>query len=178
MLVEGLSGLLISQTNNFWLLVIEFSILRVSSPLYHISGLSKISRFVRQEKIGRSIGFHNALGNLGTAAGLISLTVFLSTIGWRWTYLFWSVPIGVWGLIILTSSHLRSKRVEKTVGERSGGLARWALLFSSGFLILLAVVGVREVGNTGSSTFMTTYFVETRGLSEAVLVSSSVWDHS
>jgi MFS family permease len=168
MAVEGLSGLLISQANNFWILVVELSILKISSPLYHISGLSQISRFVRQEKIGRSIGFHNALGNLGTAAGLISLTVFLSTVGWRWTYLFWSVPIGVWGFIILTSSQLRSKRVEKTVGEHSGGLARWSLLFSSGFLILLAVVGVREVGNTGSSTFMTTYFVETRGLSETV----------
>jgi len=168
MVVEGLSGLLISQANNFWILVVELCILKISSPLYHISGLSQISRFAMPEKIGRSIGFHNALGNLGTAAGLISLTIFLSTVGWRWTYLFWSVPIGVWGFIILTSSQLRSKQVEKTVGEHSGGLARWSLLFSSGFLILLAVVGVREVGNTGSLTFMTTYFVETRGLSEAV----------
>jgi len=46
-------------------------------------------------------------------------------------------------------------------------LARWSLLFSSGFLIILTVVGVREVGNAGSSTFMTTYFVDSRGLSEA-----------
>ena len=168
MIVEGLSGLLISQANNFWILVVELSILKISSPLYHISGLSQISRFARPEKIGRSIGFHNALGNLGTAAGLISLTVFLSTVGWRWTYLFWSAPVVVWGFMILTSSQLRNKRVEKAVGEHSGGLARWSLLFSSGFLILLAVVGVREVGTTGSQTFMTTYFVEARGLSEAM----------
>ena len=73
----------------------------------------------------------------------------------------------VWGFMILTSSQLTSNRVEKTVGEHSSGLARWSLLFSSGFLILLAVVGVREVGTTGSQTFMTTYFVEARGLSEA-----------
>jgi len=82
--------------------------------------------------------------------------------------LFWSVPVGVWGFIILTSSQLRSKRVEKSVGEHNGALARWSLLFSSGFLILLAMVGVREVGTTGSQTFMTTYFVEARGLSDAV----------
>jgi len=168
MIVEGISGFLISQTNNFWILVVELSILKISSPLYHISGLSQISRFAEHEKIGRSIGFHNALGNLGTAAGLVSLTVFLSTMGWRWTYLFWSVPIGVWGFVILSSLQFGSKRVEENGHERSGGLARWSLLFSSGFLIILIVVGVREVGNTGSSTFMTTYFVESRGLSEAV----------
>jgi len=168
MVFEGFSGLLISQANSFWILVVELSILKISSPLYHISGLSQISRFAKPEKIGRSIGFHNALGNLGTAAGLISLTVFLSTVGWRWTYLFWSAPVIVWGFVILTSSQLKSNRVEKTVGAHGGRFARWSLLFSSGFLILLAVVGVREVGNTGSSTFMTTYFVETRGLSEAM----------
>jgi len=166
MLTEGLSGILISQTNNFWILVVEVSLLKISSPLYHISGLSQISRFARHEKISGSIGFHNALGNLGTAAGLISLTVFLSTLGWRWTYLFWSVPVQAWGFIILTSSQLKSKRVEKTGSERKGRVMRLSLLFSSGFLILLTVVGVREVGFTGSSTFMTTYFVDARGFSE------------
>jgi len=167
MLTEGLSGILISQTNNFWILIVEVSLLKISSPLYHISGLSQISRFAKQERISRSIGFHNALGNLGTAAGLISLTVFLSTLGWRWTYLFWSVPVQTWGFIILSSSSLRSKRVEKTGSEQRSRLMRLSLLFSSGFLILLTVVGVREVGFTGSSTFMTTYFVKARGLSEA-----------
>jgi len=168
MIIEGISGFLISQTSNFGILLIELSLLKISSPLYHISGLSQISRFAKPEKIGRVIGFHNALGNVGAAAGLISLTVFLATVGWRWTYLFWSVPVVVWGLIVLASPRLRSKQAGKTVEKHDGGLARWALLFSSGFVVLLAVVGLREVGNTGSQTFMTTYFVEMRGLSEAM----------
>ena len=168
MVLEAVSGLLISQTSNFGILLIELSMLKISSPLYHISGLSQISRFAKPEKISRSIGFHNALGNLGAAAGLISLTIFLTTIGWRWTYLFWSVPVGIWSLAVLTSSHLKNKQTEKTVDKHNSGSARWALLFTSGFLVLLAVVGLREVGNTGSQTFMTTYFVETRGLSEAM----------
>jgi MFS family permease len=167
MVVEGISGLLISQASNFGILVVELSLLKISSPLYHISGLSQISRFTKPEKMGRSIGFHNALGNVGAAAGLISLTAFLATIGWRWTYLFWSVPIAVWGFIVLTSSQLKNKHPEKTTDKHSRGLARWSLLFSSGFAILLAMVGIREVGSTGSQTFMTTYFVGMRGLSEA-----------
>jgi predicted MFS family arabinose efflux permease len=167
MVFEGFSGLLISQANNFWLLVVELSVLKISSPLYHISGLSQISRFAKPQKLGRSIGFHNALGNVGTAAGLISLTVFLSTVGWRWTYLFWSAPVMVWGLIILTSSQVRSNRIDGTAGEHSDGRTRWSLLFSSGFVILLTMVAVREVGTTGSQTFMTTYFVDSRGIPEA-----------
>lgn len=74
----------------------------------------------------------------------------------------------IWGLVILTSSELKNNRAERTAGEHSGGWARWSLLFSSGFVILLTMVAVREVGTTGSQTFMTTYFVDSKGISEAV----------
>jgi MFS family permease len=168
MLVEGVAAFLVSQTSDFWLLVVAVSLLRVSSPIYHVSGLSQISRVAKQERMSRSIGFHNALGNVGSAAGVISLTVFLSTVGWRWTYLFWSVPILAWGFVILASPHLKSRRAEETDSLDNGGLRRLPLVFSSGLLLFLIVIGLREIGSTGSTTFMTTFFVETRGLSEAM----------
>lgn len=142
--------------------------MRISSPIYHISGLSQISQLAKPDRISRSIGFHNALGYLGSTAGVISLTVFLSTLGWRWTYLFWSAPIITWGFIILTSSQLKARRFEKTENQGISRLTRLSVIFSSGFLVFLVVIGVREVGSTGSSTFMTTYFVKTIGLSEAI----------
>jgi MFS family permease len=40
------------------------------------------------------------------------------------------------------------------------------LLFTPALLIFLAVVAIREIGGTGSSTFTTTYFVDVRNLSE------------
>jgi len=121
--------------------------------------------------MGRSIGFHNAFGSLGSAIGVISLAIFLSTtLGWRWTYLFWAIPILIWGFTILMSPQLKTWQFEKTDNKNNAnvnGLRRLYLIFSSGLLIFLIVVGFREVGNTGSSTFMTTYFVETRNLSES-----------
>jgi MFS family permease len=39
-------------------------------------------------------------------------------------------------------------------------------LFSPALLVFLVAIGLREVGGTGSSTFMTTYFVDVRNLSE------------
>jgi MFS family permease len=168
MLIEGLSALLVSQTNTFWLLVVGVSLLKISSPLYHISGLSQISRLAKSNQVSRSMGFHNAFGSLGSALGLVSLAVFLSTLGWRWTYLVWSFPILVWGFIVLTSSQLKTKGSERNGVESKVGLRRFSFVLSSGLLIFLIAVAVREVGSTGSSTFMTTYFVETRGLSDSM----------
>lgn len=167
MLIEALSALLISQTNNFWMLVLGVSLMKIASPIYHISGLSQISRFAKPEHMGKSIGFHNALGSLGSAAGIVSLALFLSTLGWRWTYLFWAFPILVWGFILLKSPQLKTKRTKKTKIEKQDRLTKLSLIFSAPLLVFLVAIGTREVGSTGISTFMTTYFVSTRGLSES-----------
>lgn len=168
MLIEGLSTFLVSQTNNFWTLIVGVSLLKISSPIYHISGLSQLSRLAKPEKISRYVGFHNALGSLGSAAGLITLAVFLTTFGWRITYLFWAAPILLWGFIILKSPYLRTKPAKRESYEKKNHrFTRLSLIFSAEFIILLLVIGVREIGATGSSTFMTTFFTETRGLPDA-----------
>jgi MFS family permease len=167
MLVEGVSAIIVSQTSNFWTLVVAVSFVKISSPLYHISGLSQISRLAKPKQINRSMGFHNAFGSLGSAIGVVSLAVFMLTLGWRWTYLFWAVPILIWGCIILMSSQLKTKRFEKTETKSQPGQRRLSFILSSGLLFFLIAIAVREVGGTGSSTFMTTYFVETRNLSES-----------
>ncbi|MDH5745700.1 MAG: MFS transporter [Candidatus Bathyarchaeota archaeon] len=167
MLIEGLSALLISQTYNFWMLVLGVSLMKIASRIYHISGLSQISRFAKPERMGRSIGFQNALGSLGSAAGVVSLAVFLSTLGWRWSYLFWAFPILIWGFILLRSPQLKTKPTDKTEIEKQERLMKLSLIFSAPLLIFLVAIGIREVGSTGISTFMTTYFVSTRGLSES-----------
>jgi FSR family fosmidomycin resistance protein-like MFS transporter len=167
MLVEGLSGFLVSQTTSFWTLVLGVSLLKISSPLYHITGLSQVSKLAKPEEMNRSMGVHNALGNLGSAVGVVSLAVFLSTLGWRWTYLFWAFPILAWGFIILASSGLRAGRFEKTAIRAKTGLKRWSLILTSGLLVFLTAIAVREVGATASSTYITTYFVNSRNLSES-----------
>jgi predicted MFS family arabinose efflux permease len=167
MLIEGLSGFLVSQTNSFWTLVLGISLMRVSSPLYHVSGLGQTSKIVKPDKISRSMGFHNALGNLGSAMGVVTLAIFLSTLGWRWTYLFWGFPILAWGLLIPRLLHLQDEGPKRTELSGTGSLRRLPFVLSSGFLLFLIVVAVREVGATGSSTFMTTFFVNTKYMSES-----------
>ncbi|MGQ9551680.1 MAG: MFS transporter [Candidatus Bathycorpusculaceae bacterium] len=172
MATEGLSALLISQTSQFWMLVLGISLLKIASPLYHISGLSQLSRLAKPDRMNRTMGVHNAFGNLGAALGVVSLAVFLTTLGWRWTYLFWSVPVLIWGLMVsifLPVKKEQNIKAEKKVNK--GGLSKlffaFSFSFSFEFLIFLLVIGFREMGITGSSTFMTTYFVDVRGLSES-----------
>jgi len=168
MLIEGASALLLSQTNSFWTLVFGVAMMKLSSPLYHISGLSQISKLVKQEKMSRSIGVHNALGSLGVAIGAVSLAFFLTGLGWRWTYLFWAIPVLLWGFIIMRSSQLETRPLERKDGERREVLGRLSLVLHFNFLLFLSAIGLREVGATGISTFMTTYLVKIRGLSEAI----------
>lgn len=167
MVTEGLSALLVSQTQNFWMLVLGVSAMRLCSPIYHISGLSRISQLVDRERMSRSMGFHNALGSFGSAIGLVVLSVFLSTIGWRWIYMFWAFPILIWGFIVLRSSQLATKASEYGKAEKGIGLDRLPIVLSASFLILLAAIGFRGVGYTGSTTYMTTYLVEARGFTES-----------
>jgi MFS family permease len=166
MIIEGVSAFIISQTNSFWALVIGVTFMRIASPLYHVSGLSQISRFTKSENISRSVGFHNALGSLGSAIGLVSLTLFLSTTGWRWTYLFWSVPIIIWGFIVLTSPQLKIKQFRIRTNPSRKRSSRLFSVLSPALLLFLVVIAVRELGATGTSTFMTTYFVDFRNLPE------------
>jgi len=167
MVIEGLSALLVSQTKNFWTLVLWVSVMRISSPIYHISGLSQLSKLVKREQMNRSMGFHNAFGSLGSAIGGVSLAIFLLTLGWRWTYLFWAFPILTWGFIILRSLQPETKTFEKRETRKGGRLARSSIVFSVGFLTFLVATCFREMGIIGTLTFMTTYLVEMRGLSEA-----------
>jgi AAHS family cis,cis-muconate transporter-like MFS transporter len=167
MIIEGVAALFLSQTSSFWTLVFGVCVMRVSSPIYHISGLNRISSLVKREQLSRSMGWHNALGNLGSAIGTISLSLFLPTLGWRWTYLFWALPILAWGFIILRSKELDAVKTVEVEAKKPSTKASLSTVFSSAFLIFLAAVGFRAIGVVGANTFIPTYFVIQRNLMES-----------
>ena len=86
MTIEGLSALLVSRSSSFWGLVVALSVMQIASPLYHASGLTQVTRIAGREHLSMAMGLHNALGNLGAGAGVVSLAILLS-LGWRWAYL-------------------------------------------------------------------------------------------
>jgi MFS family permease len=164
MLIEGSSAIFLSQTSNFWMLILGVSVMRISSPIYHISALSFLSRSSNIKNMNRSMGFHNSFGSLGSAIGVISLAIFLSTLGWRWVYLFWGIPILIWGLVIFRSLEFRTEIL--SVPDKISRLSNLRLIFFTEFIIFLIFVGLREMGINGILTFLTTYLEVERGLHE------------
>jgi FSR family fosmidomycin resistance protein-like MFS transporter len=165
MTIEGISVLIVSQTHSYWVLILALCLVRIASPLYHASGLSQIARIAEPEKLNVAMGLHNALGDLGTAAGVGSLAIFLSILNWRWAYVFWAVPILIWGIVVLKSSQLKTVRLERRSVEDTGRLRSLSPVLYSAFLIFLIAIGARELGSTAISTFMTTYLVDVVNLS-------------
>jgi FSR family fosmidomycin resistance protein-like MFS transporter len=171
MMIQGLSALFLSQAKTFWMIILGTAIMRISSPMYHISGLSQISKIMKRDRMSSSMGIHNAFGNLGSAIGTLSLSLFISTIGWRWLYISWSIPIISWGLILLRSPELealKGKKDETTKIKIDGGNKRLSDVLSTGFIIFLIVISARELGTVGISTFMTTFLVEVRDLTKSL----------
>jgi len=169
MAIEGISLLVVSRAENFWMFVLALCFIRISDRLYHSSGLSTVSKVADQNQLNMALGLHNAFGNLGSAVGVLSLATFLSILGWRWVYVFWAGPVLAWAAIVLTSSELKSTRSGRTEEIRgTASLSSISEIFCYAFSIFLIAIIVREIGSTALSTFMTTYFVTSMGLSESL----------
>ena len=166
MLLEGTAALCISQLRDYLPLILAVSLIKVSSPIYHTSGLSAISKMSTSNSTGKVMGFHNALGSLGSAFGLLSLSILGGTLGWRSVYLFWSIPILMWCLPVLKSEVGKPERSpDKDRGEKTFFRDLKSVLTFS-FTLFLLIVALRNFGASVISTFMTTYLVELRNFSQ------------
>ena len=166
MLLEGTAALCISQLRDYLPLILAVSLIKVSSPIYHTSGLSAISKMSTSNSTGKVMGFHNALGSLGSAFGLLSLSILGGTLGWRFVYLLWSIPILMWCLPILKSEVGKPERSpDKDRGEKTFFRDLKSVLTFS-FTLFLLIVALRNFGASVISTFMTTYLVELRNFSQ------------
>lgn len=166
MLLEGAAALCISQLRDYLPLILAVSLIKVSSPIYHTSGLSAISKMSTSNSTGKVMGFHNALGSLGSAFGLLSLSILGGTLGWRSVYLLWSIPILMWCLPILKSEVGKPERSpDKDRGEKTFFRDLKSVLTFS-FALFLLIVALRNFGASVISTFMTTYLVELRNFSQ------------
>lgn len=166
MLLEGTAALCISQLREYLPLILAVSLIKISSPIYHTSGLSAISKMSTSDSTGKIMGFHNALGSLGSAFGLLSLSILGGTLGWRFVYLFWSIPILMWCLPILKSEVGKPERsLDKDRGEKTFFKDLKSVL-TFGFALFLLIVALRNFGASVISTFMTAYLVELRNFSQ------------
>jgi predicted MFS family arabinose efflux permease len=167
LIIEGSSALLISQAHQYWMLVLGVALMRIASPVYHISGLSQISKLATREQISSLMGTHNALGSVGAAVGSLSLSISLATIGWRTVYLSWALPILLWVGVLFHAFPIDDTSAVKQPLSRSRSI-QLTRIFNRNFIVFLTSIGVREIGVTSIVTFLTTYLITVRGVSQSL----------
>ncbi len=161
---QALGGIIVAESWSFETLIFGLSFIGIANPLYHNSGLSTISRILSGQKLTRGAGIHAAAGSIGSSIGLFTLSLLLAFNRWRLTYLIWAVPTLAWALFLTRTRVLDQDKPgrKQTRDDGEGGS-----VVSRPFAFFLILVGLTQAGSSVITTFMTTYMVLGRGISEA-----------
>lgn len=111
----SLAAFLMGIAPNIILLGAAMLFLGLSLGIYHPTGTTYISRYVRQRSLG--FGYQGIGGNLGVALGPAIAGLIAVSLGWRWSYLIFALPPLVIAALIYFSQRDASAApplVEKT----------------------------------------------------------------
>ena len=136
---------------------ISLLILGIGAGAYHPAGLSLVSRLYPKD-MGKAMGFNGLLGNLGEASSPIIAAAVGVYIGWKYPYLFWSVPILL--LLSLSLSIKDSKVKDHLTDEDSGKysyIQETRKLVSKDFLLYILILLFRGLFYTGTVLLLTTF---------------------
>ena len=128
----------------------------VAASVYHPAALALISRGADER--GTVLGYHGAAGSLGTVIGPLAVLLALAFFDWRPVMLALAVPALAVPLVGSLSAFDERAAVE---AERAGSvstprefLADSRVLFTSGFLVVFAVVLTYGIYYRGLFTFL------------------------
>jgi FSR family fosmidomycin resistance protein-like MFS transporter len=167
----GVAALLISGTPNFLMLALYLSLLTFASRLYCPPALSIVSESCEdcERNRGKTVGFHVSIVMLGIAFGPIGLGFITLHADWRLSYLMWAIPLFVSAVPIARMNlDILMEREANEATEEEGKSLTITPIVTTGFILLLITLGFRSMGLQGISTFMTTYFVAEKGLSQSI----------
>jgi len=136
---------------------ISLLILGIGAGTYHPAGLSLISRLYPKD-MGKAMGFNGLLGNLGESSSPLIAAALGVYIGWKYPYLFWSVPILI--LLFLSFSIKDSNIKDHVKGEDAHSFSyieETRKLVSKDFLLYILILLFRGLFYTGTVLLLTTF---------------------
>ncbi|HET9946977.1 MAG TPA: MFS transporter [Patescibacteria group bacterium] len=102
-----------SFSPHFIPLLISFLIAGIGFAIFHPIAFALISRWADPSKRGRIIGNFTAIGDIGTAAIPAFVPYLVTTYGWRFTTLLYSVIIFLLGVLAIIFRPTDEKTIEK-----------------------------------------------------------------
>jgi MFS family permease len=170
LLLSGLSGFAVSQARDFYTLLFPLMFISLSSTIYHPPALSIVSELLPQRKRSGILGIHGAGGTSGVAIGPVTLGIVMAGFGWRFAYLVWVIPVLLSSLFLLKLPKLQAStsneppQTQNTLTEDEKAIAK---RLRYGYIVLLLAISISGIGGQSISTYMTTYLVSNRGLTES-----------
>lgn len=168
LLLSVTAGILIFTSNTIWSLIVGFALIAASSTLYHPPALSATSEVIPEDYRSRGMGFHGASGSFGISLGPITIGLVLNSLGWRYTYIIWTIPILVVALSTLFIKIEWRKKEKKHHLEEKKFTTPLKNVFSITFIAFLLFISLRSAAASSISTFITTYLTKGRGLDPSI----------
>lgn len=171
LLFSGIGAIIAGVASEQWILILSFSLLSLASSIYHPPAYSITSK-MDKENTGTILGILGSTGVFGVAIGPITVGLLLTSIGWRSTYLMWSIPILSLAILILVLRLDKKNREnstqineEKEIDEEKGSLRN-----NHDLIAVLATTSLISMGRICATTYFTVYLVVSQGISESTSI--------
>ena len=145
-------------------IVLSFSLTALASTFYHPPALSATTNVLPADFVSRGLGFHGASGTLGFAIGPITLGLVLNWFEWRYVYLVWIIPVFVIAVIAFFVNIGERSEEEHDESKEKSLTTPLKDVLSVTFLSFLLLMLFRSAAGGTISTYLTTYFTESKGL--------------
>jgi len=160
-LVISLFGLTISSifmglSSSPWQFGFSAALLGTFASIYHPAGLSLLSKRIGQR--ARAMGFHGMGGNIGVALSPFLGSYLASLYSWRLSYIAFSLPAFVLGMVVVFSSSMRkAESIKQQINYKVPQEKETYIHFIILIFILQIINGFIY---RGSLTFLPTYLTQ------------------
>mgnify|MGYP001267593361 CR=1 FL=1 len=179
----GAAGLLLGLSSGYVPLLVSLVLMGVLGGGYHPAASPLITSAVDEDRRGRALGLHVVGGSASYFAAPLLGAAAAPALGWRGTFLAFSVPVVLLGFFIhrvcvrqSLGGPVAAVSTEGAVRER---LPSGAVLELGAFILMVTAMGA-VLASAGS--FLTLYLVDAQGASErtaaallALYFSGGIW---
>ena len=157
-IIESLSILGIGFSDAYWQLLVLYAIAGIFNSVYHPCDYAILAAQVAKKRLGRAIGIHSFVGNLGWAITPMFMAGVTSIWGWRAAF----IAIGALGLVFVPVLFARWNLIanladkvarEKKTAPDTSARAGMALLTSTPILMCFAFYVLQGMGFGGMRAF-------------------------
>jgi len=167
--VAIIGALTAGLAQNPYMLIIAVSLLYLNTTIYHPASYSFTTFLFEPRDRPKALGVQGAGGTLGMALGPISISILVGILGlgWRQAYLSWVIPLIIGAVLVWYIKFIpTSDDEDKTSNE--AGVSGAQRLWTRSLVFFLSFGGLRTMAASMSTTFLSLWLVNTRGMDLAL----------